>query len=63
MKMNFPGIAVLLALLLILPCVSSSAKEQNGAIEGSVYSAETNQPIKDALIRLLRQHPKRPPVR
>ncbi|HKZ17842.1 MAG TPA: carboxypeptidase regulatory-like domain-containing protein, partial [Geobacteraceae bacterium] len=63
MKMNFPGIAVVLAVLLILPCVSSQAKEQKGAIEGSVYSAETNQPIKDALVRLQRQHPKRPPVR
>jgi hypothetical protein len=47
MKINFPGIAVLLALLLILPCVSSR-KERKAQLKERLLG-ETNQPIKTPL--------------
>jgi uncharacterized protein YfaS (alpha-2-macroglobulin family) len=63
MKIYFSEVVVILAMLLIFSCVSSAAKDLIGAIEGNVYSAETNQPIYYALIKLERLHPKKPPVR
>ncbi len=60
MKTNIPVIPAILASLLIFLCAPAMSGEIKSMIDGSVYSAETNQPIKAAVIKLRGNNPKKP---
>ena len=60
MKRHFPLFPVVLATLLIFLCTPAAASERKGCIDGSVHSAETNQPVGSAVIKFIGTYRKKP---
>jgi uncharacterized protein YfaS (alpha-2-macroglobulin family) len=63
MKACFTGISIIISIMLLLLCSPVSAKTLKTVVEGSVFSSETNKPIKKAVLKLRRTKPKKPSVR
>jgi uncharacterized protein YfaS (alpha-2-macroglobulin family) len=63
MKACITGISIIVSILLFLPCAPFAATRHKTFVDGFVFSAETNQPIKSAVIKLHLTKPKKPGVR
>ncbi len=62
MRRYFQLIPLVLAFLSILLCMPAAASGRKAVINGGIYSAETNQPVKGAIIKFFGTHRKKPPA-